>query len=290
MVKSPLRVTSLAWFGGRVWAASYGAGLFVYEGGIWRPVNKQIPRFITCLSADAHRLWYGSWMTGQVGYLDADHRAHPVALPRLITPRSAYRVNCLTISGPSVWFGTEGYLLEYRLDDDEWVSLLRLGEVLSLAGADSSLWVGTKEGLIVVERTQHTPYSVRLIKDRLEVSAIFSGGSSLYLGTYSERGGYIQRYSVRTGHFKRLGKFLPGQVSDIVVAGTQLFAGVGSGNITQDGEEEFFRGGVFAYSFQERYWYRVEPVELRDVWCLLRVGETLWIGGYAGVQQIRIRR
>lgn len=286
MAKYPLQVTSLAWFRGYVWAASYGRGLFVYEGENWRLMNVQVPRFITCLSAEGQRLWYGSWMTGQVGYLDIAYRSRTVPLPRLVTPRFAYRVNSLTASGSSVWFGTMGYLLEYSLDDDEWISLLRLGEVLSLAAVGSSLWVGTKEGLTVVERTQDTPYSVRLIRNQIEVSTIVSEDSSLYLGTYSKGGGHIQRYSIHTGRLESLGTALPGRVSGIVVAGTQLFAGVGSGNITQDDGKEFSEGGVFAYDSQERRWYRIETVQLKDVWCLLRVGRTLWIGGYAGVQQI----
>lgn len=287
MKRVPLRVTALAWFQNQVWAADYGNGLFVRDGSGWQRIDANVPRFITGLLADGQRLWYGLWMTGQVGYLDSDYRAHTIPLPRLVTPRFVYRVNCLTACGSSAWFGTQGYLLEYSINEGEWTRLLRLGEVLSLCGTGSSVWIGTDESLAVLDRNQQPSPAVKTVCQGMKVSAIASGRDGLYFGGYSAGGWRVQKYSIREGRITPLDKPLPGWVSAIIVDGETVFAGVGSGSKTQQAEE-FSQGGVFSLDRQANRWTRLRSVRLTDVWCLLKVGKTLWVGGYAGIQEVHL--
>lgn len=284
---APTRVTALAWFQNTLWAASYGRGLYVNNGAGWRPAPIRTSRYITCLSSDGQRLWYGTWMTGQVGYIDTELRHQIIPLPRLITPRFAFRVNCLTVDESAVWYGTDGYLLNYNIDNSEWASVLNLGTIVALAKMGSFLWVGTEDSLISVAKSRELPYEIRVLRENVKVSSIYPATESLYLGVYERGGWYIQEYSPKTERLSVLDGKLPGWISGIAASKNKIFAAVGSRDITQVKHTEFVEGGLFVLDCHKGVWVKERSAKVTDAWCLLKVNDTLWVGGYSGIQQLR---
>lgn len=283
------RVTALAWFRNRIWAASYGTGLFVLKGQQWQPwMPEAIPRFLTCLSADSQRLWFGTWMEGKIGYLDTDLHPHFISLPKLTTPRFVYRNSCLASEDSSVWLGTDGYLLNYDTQENDWQLILAVGSVNSIQRMASLLWVGTDETLMVLEKKRNVPCSLRIVINQMRVSSLATDGDTLWLGGQLKEEGCIGQYVVSERRFVPVRVPIKGWINDITPMKNHLFFSVGSGSRSFDYGEEFPHGGVFIYNKRSRQWHRVKFISLTDVWCLLKVGQILYIGGYAGVQRIRV--
>lgn len=284
MSDSLQRVTGLAWFQNRIWAASYGAGLFFLDGKRWQHWDdKTVPRFLTCLSANNQQLWYSTWMEGKIGYLDVGLRSLTIPLPELVTPRFVYRNNCLIADGASVWIGTEGYLLGYSMQAKDWTTILSVGAVRSLQKRHSSLWVSTEESLMVLDLKQSVPCLLRVALRQVEISALALDGDTLWLGGQLRSRWRVGQYSISKERFVPVNAPFEGWVNAIVATTDRVFFAVGSGSRSFYEGEGFSGGGVFLYDKRRRSWSRVES-SLADAWCLLKVGQTLWVGGFAGVQ------
>lgn len=283
---TPKRVSALAWFQGRIWAATYGSGLFVLDGQRWRQwQDKTIPRFLTCLYANKQWLWYGTWMEGRIGFLGPDLHAFTVPLPKLVASRFVHRNNCLTINGSTVWIGTQGYLLSYDTRQKDWMMILPVGSVNALQPMHSSLWLGTEDSLMVLDRKRGIPCLLRVVLDRIEVSCLIADGDNLWLGGQLGEGRCVGRYSFGSNRLVPMRTPFKGSVQAIVATRNRVFVGVGSGSMSFE-SSECAEGGVFVYDKRSRWWNKIEPLQITDVWSLLVVGQSLLVGGYAGLQVV----
>lgn len=269
------KVKALEWHRGKIWAASYGKGLFIWDGDSWQ-MKDASDEFVTCLSSEGERLWYGTWMNGEIGYLESQRSSVvKVPLPRLITPRFAYRVTKILSSRSSVWLGTDGYLLRYDVETGDWSHLISVnGTVEVLARSSQGLWLSTG---IDVYRVKDDSGSFSLTAVSafrgMSVSALVSVNETLWVGAVQKAQSLLGKYRVKDGHvqWSKIPSRQP--VGAILVSGEYVFAGLEG-------------GGLWRYHQRTRNWERIKTQRVRSICSLAKAGQSLIVGGEEGIEVV----
>ncbi len=193
-------ITALATDGdGRVWAGTWGDGLYRWDRDSWRPVTSPMNEPITALAVDqANRLWvatFGGGIAVSEGTLWSRH-----------TPRDGLAgpwVQALAVDlTGNAWAGTWGHGLS-RFDGRSW-GTFRLADGLSdeqvnalAVDAEGAIWVGTAAGLARFDGAHWQSYTAHdgLPDERISALVALADGT-VWVGTprglaHREQAGFV---------------------------------------------------------------------------------------------------
>jgi len=209
---APGAITAVAEQGSDVWAGSWGGGLSVLRGTGWvtyRKGDSPLPGdWISALASDGEGLWIGTYGAGLARMEGADWTTYTRANSGLPSDW----LTCLLPDGRGgLWVGTERAGLA-RLDaGGQWHRLaLPLGpaagaHVTALALRDGQLWVGTNDGLAVMDlgAERWLAYGVERGLPHKSITALASAGEDVWIGTDGGlarwRGGKVTTYTIKEG-------------------------------------------------------------------------------------------
>jgi hypothetical protein len=290
----PTNVVALCGFRGQLWAACYGQGLFFWDGRRWH-FQPRSPKYITGLSADADRLWFCTWMEGEIGFVRRE-RTSPIMipLPRLVTPRFAYRNLCITADTSNVWVGSQSYLLcldkGSKEQKPEWKLVIASGSISSIVSIKNGTWVASRE--LWVYREDARGFSFRAIRSDISITnmALDPSGKELWVSSDDEREQTLWRYETGNGRWEAVVKFAispTSTVTAILPLKRSIYVSVGSYGFTATPTSSV-QGGVGVYDRRSHQWRWLEGIRIRDVKSLAIFKNHLWIGGAEGIQAIQV--
>ncbi len=288
----PIRnVVALSVFHGRLWAGCYGEGLFFWDGSQWRRQPK-CPRYITGLAADRERLWFCTWMEGEIGFVGQEGKPPvKIPLPRLVEPRYAYRCLHIAVAGRQVWVSTVLYLLRLDAGDKEigpdWeLLILHDGGIIVPSGVDA--WVGSPNGLWQYKDNLYG-FCFRPVRRDIEIASMTPepSGKALWLGTLE---GTVERYETESGWRRTVFSVpLPKKawINALALWENRVYVAVGSPGFSASPSSSV-KGGVGVYEATHQRWKWLEKVTIRDAKSLCIFDGRLWVGGVEGVQSVTL--
>lgn len=285
-------ITSLVWYKGRLWAASYGKGLFIWDNGKWQQYKYHVSKYITCLAVDNKdkKLWYGTWMEGEIGYIiDENIRPIKILLPQLITPRWIYRNLCILVNDKFIWIGTQGYLLRYSKDICDWDLIIHIGEVNALVSTkNKTIFIGSDEGLFKLD-FNHNLTITKILSD-IKITYLAEDNNNLWIAGIKNNKFLLGQYLCQTNNINYFDIALNNSITAIISSKTKVYFAEGSDSFSFN-ENKTLRhlGRIIIYDKQNQKWmYIRQNIKIKDIKCILIKNGNLWIGGKEGIQCIKL--
>jgi hypothetical protein len=285
-------VVALTVFRRQLWAACYGQGLYFLDGKQWR-FQQRCPKYITGVFADVDRLWFCTWMEGEIGFVK--HAYAPptrIPLPRLVTPRFAYRNYCIAASETEVWVGSQTYLLRLqkgsREETPEWDLVIPSDLVYSIVPHANGVWIATA-GELWVFRENSQGFQFQLVRSDLSISriAIDPDRKTLWVGSKNGKEGALWLYEIESGRWNLVVKFPirddKTEVTAILPSSRFVYASIGSCGFTAEPADSA-KGGVGLYDKKSGQWYWLEGLQGKDIKSLAIFEGNLWVGGADGIR------
>ena len=127
--------------------------------------------------------------------------------PRMMAPEKYIQTMYLDTSDGSVWMGGENQLFNVSYNGNVKVNYAEVfGGINCITLKDrDNLWIGTKDGLYIFNKTTHEKRRVELPLERFKVNTLFQDADgTIYIGThhdglivYNEEQNYYYRYNIR---------------------------------------------------------------------------------------------
>jgi hypothetical protein len=287
-------LVALTVFRRQLWAAYYGQGLYFLDGKQWR-FQQRCPKYITGVFADVDRLWFCTWMEGEIGFVK--HAYAPptrIPLPRLVTPRFAYRNYCIAASETEVWVGSQTYLLRLqkgsREETPEWDLVIPIPSdiVYSIVPHANGVWIAAAGGLWVF-RENPQGFQFQLVRSDLSIShiAIDPDRKTLWVGSKNAKEGALWLYEIESGRWNLVVKFPirddKTEVTAILPSSRFVYASIGSCSFTAETAVSA-KGGVGLYDKKSGQWYWLEGLQGKDIKSLAVFEGNLWVGGADGIR------
>ncbi|CUU33942.1 hypothetical protein DCOP10_10310 [Armatimonadetes bacterium DC] len=292
---APRKVVALGRFIGRLWAACYGQGLYVMEGGCWR-LHPTAPKGLTGLYADTHRLWFCTWMEGEIGYItDVNNAPKRIPLPRLVTPRFAYRTFCIVGDANKLWIGSQTHLLRLDIGSQEevpeWDIVVASDWVNSVVPTRKGVWVVTA-GELWVYKESAQGFSFRAVRSDIGITAMALGvsGKELWIGSKANVDGMLWRYEIETQKWQQITRVpisSEGIITAVLPVKHLIFISIGSMGFGTMPPSSVQRS-VGVYNIMNHRWQWLEGIQIRDAKCLAVFENRLWVGGVEGIQAVPI--
>jgi ligand-binding sensor domain-containing protein len=285
-------VVALTVFRRQLWAACYGQGLYFLDGKQWR-FQQRCPKYITDLCADVDRLWFCTWMEGEIGFVKRVY-APPIKipLPRLVNPRFTYRNFCIAASETEVWVGSQTYLLRLqkgsREETPEWDLVIPSDIVYSIVPHANGIWIATAGGVWVFKENSQG-FLFQSVRSDMSISriALDSDGKALWVGSKSGKEGALWLYEIEKGRWNLVVKFSirdnEAEITAILPSKRFVYVAIGSCEFTVETATPV-KGGVGMYDKKNGQWYWLEGLQGKDIKSLAVFEGNLWVGGADGIQ------
>ncbi len=276
-----------------LWAACFGEGLFYKDGHQWQSY-REASRYLTDLATGAGSLWYATWMEGVIGRI-ADKKTPPktIPLPRFVTPRFAYRTECIAVHGKRVWVGSHSHLMVLTLQGwepgihpdflyEEWEMAL-MGGASAIVPTKDGAWV-VAEGLwrlTIGEKgsLSFKPVPLPSALPQNSPLAIALAGTILWVGT----GATIWKYEFSSGQWHQEAR-LPQSENVKVLLPYRGRVYVGS----TPGKKAKSAGEGHVGLLERSHWRWFREVQVGAVADLAVFEGSLWIAGSEGVQSLSL--
>ena len=183
-----------------LWAGTNGLGMF---SGNTRTGNMQHKPFgllnpdVKAIYKDQKNIWIGGNnqdpnMNG-ISVWEYKRDRWSYFEPKYISRFSNMNIRDISSTNESVWFATENGLVRYQKDKDRWRTYtvfdnLRDNNIYSIAGDDSTLWVGSRDGLDRITNIRGKMDSISISpitpgKDEVSVFDILVDKNIVWAGT-----------------------------------------------------------------------------------------------------------
>jgi hypothetical protein len=186
-------ISALAWGQGGVWVATYGGGLAHYRDDRWAiytRANSGLPSdWLTALLADetTGSLWIGTERAG-LAHRSADGQWRYFPLPSGLGDE----VTALARRADELWVGTPSGVAVLYLPTSQWQTRDQIQDLPSrritalVPGRDSTMWIGTEQGLVHWAGGRVQTYTTRDGLPHNACSVLAADGvGRLWVGTFS---------------------------------------------------------------------------------------------------------
>ena len=274
-------IAALAWDDAGLWAAEADGGLYRLEGDVWRPVTLQqdegpltLTDIETLFLDQDGTLWIGTRTQGVIAFdgeqtrqwMLEDGLAENFVTAIAQTPDGA------------MWFGTRAGGLS-RFDGERWQTIAVQDGLLSnevtalLADSEGALWVGTREGLQSFDGANWRTFTAEDGLGANEITALaLDDDGSVWAAAW---GGGVSRWQGDGWEaIDDPNGMTPAGVNALLIASGRAWMGAVNGLSVYDGR-----------SWQQ--FNRASGYDVGRVYALAGDGETLYLGGDAGVIRFR---
>lgn len=265
------------------------------EGGRWH-LHPIAPKQLTGLCADTHRLWFCTWMEGEIGYItDVNSAPKRIPLPRLVSPRFTYRTFCIVVDANKLWIGSQTHLLRLDIGSEEempeWDIVIASDWVSSVVPTREGTWVVTS-GELWVYKEGAQGLSFQAVRSDIEITAMALGvsGKELWIGSKANANGMLWRYEIDTKKWQQITRvpiLFEGIITAVLPVKHLIFISVGSMGFGATSTSSVQRS-VGVYNTLNHRWQWLEDIRIRDAKCLAVFKNRLWIGGADGVQETSV--
>jgi ligand-binding sensor domain-containing protein len=282
-------VVDMVFFRNQLWVASYSQGLYFYDHGKWHK-RTDITPWISCLVSNNNEIWFGTWMEGYIGYIEANGYYKIIHLPTILASRGVYRVNCILLNKEKVWVGTDGYLLRYCKKIRDWDLLLSVGYISALTAQKNIIWFGTNDGLFKIT-TLKNQFSLKKFMPKVEITALSIDNDILWVaGVIGPKKDKVRiwQYSLKSHQFQIINistqlpivSILPFKSKVLFLTGLSGFSSINYFN-------KSYKNNIIIYDIKSKSCKHLRfKSKLKTINCAILLDQKLLIGGMGGIQSL----